>query len=167
MAKKYINVRTSIRQHEVDNWLLMIPSNKVSSDAKIVYLVLKKIQGHDMACMTDSHSWFKVCGLSMERIKECLNELEAYGLIEQYYSALNANSKREINKTFTAYLLDHHIMKGCYNVVDCPHDGNSFGNPQDAENILRHSQVARTIKDFQETALGNKNENSHEANIAT
>lgn len=156
MAKKYINVRTSIRQHEVDNWLLMIPSKQVSSDAKIAYLVLKKIQAHDMSCMTDAHSWFKVSGLSMERIKECLNELEAFGLIEQYYSAVNANSKREINKTFTAYLLDHYLMKGCYNVVDCPHDGNSFGNPQDAENILRHSQVARTIKDFKETAINNK-----------
>lgn len=166
MPKKYINVRNSIRQCEVDNWLLMIPVENVSSDAKIVYLVLKKIQGHDFSCMTDANSWKKICGIRMDRVKECLLELEAFGLIEMYYSASNAKSKKEINKTFSVYLLDHYLMKGIYGVVDCPHDNYSFANPQDDENILRNSQVARTIKEFKELALGNKND-SHEANTTT
>lgn len=166
MPKKYINVRNSIRQHEVDNWLLMIPIENVSSDAKIVYLVLKKIQGHDMSCMTDAHSWKKICGIKLDRVKECLIELEDFKLIEQFFSSSNAKHNRHYT-TFTVYLLDHPVMKGCYSVIECPHDGNSFSNPQEADNFLRNSIEARTIKSFKDTVLGNENDDSHEANIST
>src|SRR5690606_4437079 len=49
MTKKYIYVKNSIRQFEADNWLLMIPSDKLSSDSKLVYLILKRIQCTDMS----------------------------------------------------------------------------------------------------------------------
>jgi hypothetical protein len=149
MPKKYIYVKNSMRQFEADNWLLMIPSDKLSSDSKLVYLILKRIQGHDMSCMTDAHSWYKISGLKMDRVKECLNELESYGLIEQYWSTKNSNPARRLT-TFTVYLLEHFLMKGCYEIRDCPHDNDSFPNPQDTEHILRNSLVAQTIKQFKE-----------------
>lgn len=152
MQKKYIFVRNSIRQHEIDNWLLMIPAERLSSDAKIVYLVLKKIQSPDLSCMTDAHSWHQISGLKMSRVKQCLIELEQYGLIELYHSTKNAMPTGHLT-TFTAYLLDHFLMKGCYELRDCPHDGDSFPKPHDSENILRNSKVAQTMKHFIETAV--------------
>jgi hypothetical protein len=149
MPKKYIYVRNSIRQFEADNWLLMIPGEKLSGDSKIVYLILKRIQGHDMSCMTDARSWYKISGLKMDRVKECLNELEAYGLIEQYWSTKNSSAARRLT-TFTVYLLDHFLMNGCYETRDCPHDNDSFPNPQDTEHLLRNSIVAQAIKKFKE-----------------
>lgn len=136
----------------MDNWLLMIPSDRLSSDAKIVYMTLKKIQSPDLTCMTDSNSWYKICGLKMPKIKECLTELEQYGLIEIYNATSNATASTTA-KTFTVYLLDHFLMKGCYELRDCPHDGDSFPNPYDPENILRNSRVAQTMKHFIETAV--------------
>ncbi len=84
MAKRYINTRSSFNQENADNWLLMIPANQVSSDAKIVYLALKKMQWKDGSCQTDSNTWLNVTGLNYERVKECFLELEAFGLIELY-----------------------------------------------------------------------------------
>lgn len=147
MTKKYISVRNSLLQNEVDNWLLMIPSDRLSSDAKIVYLVLKKIQAPDLTCMTDARSWYKISGLKMNRVRECLLELDRYGLIELYHSTKNATNY-QASSIFTVYLLNHFLMKGCYPITDCPHDGDSFLNPQDKENILRNSRVANTMKDF-------------------
>jgi hypothetical protein len=130
----------------------MIPSHQLSSDAKIVYLVLKKMQAADLSCMTDANSWHKISGLKMPRVKECLVELEQFGLVELYHSTRNARSHRHLT-TFTAYLLNHFLMKGCYELRDCPHDGDSFPNPQDSANILRVSPVANTMKAFIETAV--------------
>lgn len=152
MRKKYICVRNSIRQHEVDNWLLMIPSHRLSSDSKLVYLILKKIQAPDLSCMTDANSWYKISGLRFDRVRECLVELQQFGLVDLYHSTSSIEGKRRT--TFTAYLLDHFLMKDMYPKIDCPHDGDSFPHPERGDNVLRHSHIARTIQDVQQSAQG-------------
>jgi hypothetical protein len=157
MAKKYICVRNSIRQFEADNWLLMIPDNQLSAYAKIVYIILKRMQSPDLSCMTDSNSWYKISGMKMDVVLKHLIELQNYGLIELYHSASNANGHKR-NTTYTAYLLNHYLMKGCYPVRDCPHDGDSFAIPYSPNNILQHSAVDKAIKGFLEDAKGYENE---------
>lgn len=164
MAKKYISVRSSIYQHEADNWLLMIPERELSNSAKIVYLILKKMQAHDLTCMTDANSWLKISGMKFDRIRECLVELEIFGLVELYHSTTNANSNRRLT-VFTAYLLDHYLMKKRYPIFPCPHDGDSFPNAQSPDNVLRNSPIAQTMKEFIEQAKDLKND-THEANDA-
>lgn len=151
MRKGYIITRKSYLQDEADNWLLMIPADRLSSDAKIVWLALKKIQGHDLSCMTDSNTWYKITGLKMNRVKECFKELELFGLLEQYWSTRSV-VKAIKTQTFQVYLLDHFLMKGLYQVThDCPHDGMSFPDPADNENLLRNAPIACTIKAFKES----------------
>lgn len=149
MSRKYIVVRDTFLKDEADNWLLMIPEEKLSSQARIVYLVLKKIQRKDLSCMTDSHSWKQISGLPFDKVKDCLNELEKIGLIEQYYST-KAMAHNKKNRTFCVYLLNHFLMKGNYPTTDCPHDGDSYCDPQNADNVLNVSRVATTIKEFKE-----------------
>ena len=151
MSKKYICVKGNFFQDMVDNWLLMIPSNKLSSDSKIVYMILKKIQCTDLSCNTDAHSWLKISGLSFERVKYCLGELAYFGLIELYFSTKNL---KKFSTTFTCYLLHHHLMQDTYKIVDCPHDGDSFDNPILTDHILRNNAIASTIKEFKDSVQG-------------
>jgi hypothetical protein len=149
MQKKYIYVHGTCLRDEADNWLLMIPEKKLSSQARIVYLCLKKIQRKDFSCMTDAHSWEKISGLPFDEVKKCLTELERFDLIEQYYStkALAYDKKK---RTFCVYLLYHPLMKNNYIKYECPHDGDSFPDPQNADNVLEVSRVAVTIKEFKQ-----------------
>lgn len=151
MTKKYINVKDSVFQHEADNWLMMIPADQINSDSKIVYIALKKMQDRNFGSMTDANSWFKITGLKMERIKECLNQLESFGLIEQYHSTKNANTSRHLT-TFTAFLLDHFLMKGIYPVIPCPHDGLSFKDVHNPTHLLRNSPIGRAVTEMKEFA---------------
>jgi hypothetical protein len=150
MGHRFIDVRNSVRQHMVDNWLIMLPAEKLSSDAKIVYMVLKKIQQPDFTCMTDARTFYKISGLRMARVKECLNELENFGLIEQYWATKNIRGNDRFTTTFTAYLKDHFLMQGCYNIIPCPHDRDSFPDPQNHDNILNNMNPTRDIKKFRE-----------------
>lgn len=155
MSKKYIWVRDSLYQHELDNWLLMIDTQQLSNDAKIVWMVLKKMQAADMSSMTDSRSWLKISGMKFARVKECLVELERFGLVELYHEAQCAVANRT---TFTAYLLNHYLMQNRYPTRPCPHNEDSFPNPHLPDNVLRNSPVAQTMKDFLEQAQGKDND---------
>lgn len=159
MAKKYIYVRESNYRDRADNWLLMIPEEKLSSQARIVYLCLKKIQRADMSCMTDSHSWKQISGLPFEKVKECLTELENIGLIEQYYST-KAMAHHKQTRTFCVYLLDHFLMKNEYAKYNCPHDGDSYPDPQNVNNVLKVSRVANTIKNFKQQLEDSKDDHT-------
>ncbi len=153
MAKRYINTRASFNQENADNWLLMIPCETVSSDSKIVYLALKKMQWHDGSCSTDAHTWFKITGLKFDRVKECLVELEAFGLVELYMSP---KELRDQKSSFKVYLLDHFLMKKGYPIVDCPHDGVSVPNPLDESNWVRIKRTTSRIQEFRESIEGAK-----------
>ena len=101
--------------------------------------------------------------MKFDRVRECLVELQKYGLIELYHSTTNAHCQKRVT-VFTAYLLDHYIMKGCYETRPCPHDGDSFPNAQSPDNVLRNSHIAQTMKEFIEQAK--ENNESHEAHPA-
>lgn len=145
MAKRYILTRSSLKQDNADNWLLMIPENKVSSDAKVVYLALKKMQWIDGSCQTDSNTWMKITGLSYDRVKECFLELEAFGLIELY---LSPKELKRHNHNVRVYLLDHFLMKKCYPIIDCPHDGISVSNPLEDYHFIKNKRAMTNIKEF-------------------
>lgn len=159
MAKRYLNMRITLNQDKVDNWLLMIPTDKVSSDAKIVYQVLKKMQWYDGSCGTDANSWKKITGIDYARVKECLLELERFGLVEIYLSPQNI---RDNKRTYKVYLLDHFLMKKSYPTMDCPHDGCSLPNPMDDDHYLRNRHAAKRIKSFREAVEGNTQHGSIE-----
>ncbi len=160
--KKYIKVRGSIHQDIVDNGLLMVDSYHLSSDAKIVYLVLKKMQNSNGSSQTDAHSWFKISGLGMGAVNAALKQLEKFGLIECYFSARNL---RDFRTVCTNYLLDHEILNGRYQVIECPHDGESIPDPLNPDNILKVSAVASRIKKFSDSldkAVTNQEDLNHE-----
>jgi hypothetical protein len=150
MSKRYINTRSSLSQDKVDDWLLMIPAAKVSSDAKIVYLALKKMQYSDGSCSTDSNTWLNITGVPHERVKECLLELEAFGLVELYMSPRELRKPK--NKIYSIYLLDHFLMKKMYGIMECPHDGISVPNPLDESHFMKKTRVTRYIDDCRNAA---------------
>lgn len=147
MPKRYINARVSFNQENADNWLLMIPTNHLSSDSKIVYLALKKMQWKDGSCQTDANTWLKVTGLNYSRVKECFVELEAFGLIEIY---LSPKEFKHHKNNVKVYLLDHFLMQKSYNIMDCPHDGISVQNPLNDEHILQNKTATRHIQEFKD-----------------
>ncbi len=125
-SKKYIMARGSFYQDVIDNWLLMVPSSELSSDAKIVFFVLKKMQDSNASSQTDSHSWYKISGLDRASVDKALFELERFGLIEFYRASYNNNG---IVGVCTNYLLYHPLMGDDYRIIPCPHQNKGMEDP--------------------------------------
>lgn len=137
-GKKYVKIRGSFHQDTVDNWLLMIPATELSSDAKIVYQVLKKMQDPNGSSQTDSHSWYKISGLLRPMVDKALFELEKFGLIEFYYSPANIRQQKSV---CTNYLLYHPLMQDRYPVIPCPYDKPSLPDPMNTSRQIKFHET--------------------------
>ena len=146
-GKQYIHARGSMHQDTVDNWLLMIPANQLSSNAKIVYQVLKKMQDVNGSSQTDSHSWYKISGLIRADVDKALFELEKFGLIEFYFSPKSSGKSRSV---CTNYLLYHPLMKDRYPIVPCPHNSDSLPNPMVPRESVRGSRGVKAAEQLRQ-----------------
>lgn len=149
MTKKYIDVRHSYMRWYPENWLLRIPESQLSSDSKIVWILLKRLQLWHMGCHTDARTWEVISGMPVAKILECFNELQKFGLIEQYLSKKSRQSMY-FRRHLSCFLLHHPLMGDMYPIVDKPHDDDSFENPQDFNNQAGGYKICKVIDAFRD-----------------